>query len=166
MSAILASNQIRFRRPPPMSVHPFLRHSICRRPAGVELSSNALDPRFGWARCGDRQYDLVTAVFVINVLLSLDDRLVSIRAAACLVRPGGHLLIAARSESAVAGEARRGRWGQFNDGWVSTPGKGTFQKGIPTAEIGWLMGAVGFQIAECALRLSSDVSWLLGRRSL
>jgi hypothetical protein len=40
------------------------------------------------------------------------------------------------------------------------------QKGVSTAEIAWLMGAIGFQIANCALRVSSDVSWLLGKRPL
>ncbi len=103
---------------------------------------------------------------LINVLSSPDDRLASVRAAARFVRPGGHLLIAARSESAIAGEARRGRWAKSSDGWISAPGKGTFQKGVPTAEIAWLMGAIGFQIADCALRVSSDVSWLLSRRSV
>jgi len=136
------------------------------RQSGYQADGFDIEPRFGWERIEDREYDLVTVVFVINVLPSVDDRLSSIRAAARFVRPGGHLLIAARSESAIAGEALRGSWAQFNDGWISAPSKGTFQKGIPTVAIERLIGAVGFQIVECALRLSSDVSWLLGRRSL
>ena len=135
------------------------------RDAGYEADGFDIEPRFGWARHEGHDYDLVTVVFLINVLPSFDDRLLGIQAAARFVRPGGHLLIAARSESAIAGEALKGSWVKFNDGWISAPAKGTFQKGIPTAEIERLIGAVGFQVVDCTLRLSSDVSWSLGRRS-
>src|ERR1039458_9506202 len=39
------------------------------------------------------------------------------------------MLIAARSESAIAGEAQEGSWAKSNDGWISAPGKGTFGRG-------------------------------------
>src|ERR1039458_2296417 len=38
------------------------------------------------------------------------------------------MLIAARSESAIAGEAQKGSWAKSNDGWISAPGKGTFPR--------------------------------------
>ena len=110
------------------------------------------------------QFDLVTVVFVVNVLPSREDRLAAVRDAASFVRPGGHILVAARSESAVASEARRGGWAKCNDGWISSPSKGTFQRGIPREEIGWLYGAVGFEIAAVDFRLSPDVSWLVGKK--
>jgi len=123
-----------------------------------------IEPSFGRTRNSDRLHDLVTLVFVVNVLPTSEDRLSAVRNAACHVRPGGYLLIAARSESAISAEARKGNWAPFNDGWISAPQKGTFQKGIAPEELAWCAGAIGFQIAECPLRLSSDVSWLLCRR--
>lgn len=60
----------------------------------------------------------------------LNTDLAAIRDAAGFVRLGGHLLVAARSEKAVQAEARRGAWRPFGDGWISSEGKQTFQKGI------------------------------------
>ena len=132
---------------------------------GIEADGYDIEPRFGQPRPKDRQYDLVTMVFVVNVLSSQGERLQAIRDASVFVKPGGHLLIAARSESAVARAARRGRWATFNDGFISDSAKHTFQKGISSAEIGWLMGVIGIRIADCPLRLSHDVTWLLGTRA-
>lgn len=134
------------------------------RDLGYDADGFDIEPRFGWTEVRDRKYDLVTAVFVVNVLPSIEDRLNAIRVASRYVRPGGYMLIAARSEKAVASEARKGHWERLGDGWISSPQKGTFQRGIRSEEIAWLLDAVGFQIAECRLRLSSDVSWLMGQR--
>ncbi len=134
------------------------------RSHGYEADGFDIEPSFGWSENIDRQYDLVTAVFVVNVLPTLEDRRRAVREASRLVRPGGYLLIAARSEKAIATEARKGNWARFNDGWISSPQKGTFQRGVPEAEIAWLLGAVGFPIVQQGLRLSSDVSWQMGRR--
>lgn len=134
------------------------------RDLGIDADGFDIEPRFGWTEVLDRKYDLVAAVFVVNVLPSTEDRLNAIRVASRYVRPGGYMLIAARSEKTVASEARKGQWERLGDGWISSPQKGTFQRGIRSEEIAWLLGAVGFQIAECKLRLSSDVSWLMGQR--
>ncbi|MCZ2077747.1 MAG: class I SAM-dependent methyltransferase [Bryobacterales bacterium] len=134
------------------------------RSKGYEADGFDIEPRFGWTQVNERPYDLVTLVFVVNVLPRSEDRLSAARDAARHVRPGGHLLIAARSDLAIAAEARKGNWAPFNDGWISEPRKGTFQKGITLEELAWYADAIGFRSAECPLRLSSDVSWLLCRR--
>lgn len=134
------------------------------RSRGYDADGFDIEPRFGWTRRSERLHDFVTLVFVVNVLPTSEDRLSAVREAAKQVRPGGFLLIAARSESAITVEARKGNWAPFNDGWVSAPQKGTFQKGITPGELAWCAGAVGFRMAECSLRLSSDVCWLLCRR--
>lgn len=131
------------------------------RSIGYEADGFDIEPRFGWTQRSERLHDLVTLVFVVNVLPTSEDRVSVVRDAAQHVRPGGYLLIAARSESAISAEARKGNWAPFNDGWISAPQKGTFQKGIALAELAWCAGAIGFRIVECSLRLSSDVSWLL-----
>ncbi len=134
------------------------------RSRGYDADGFDIEPRFGWTGRSERLHDLVTLVFVVNVLPTTEDRLSAVREAALHVRPGGHLLIAARSESAIAAEARKGNWAPCNDGWISAPEKGTFQKGIAPEELAWCAGSIGFRIAKCSLRLSSDVSWLLSRR--
>jgi hypothetical protein len=44
---------------------------------------------------------------------------------------------------------------RFGDGWISSEAKQTFQKGITRDEIVWLLGAVGINLSECALKLDS-----------
>jgi hypothetical protein len=134
------------------------------RQQGSAADGYDLEPKFGWAEVPKRSYDLVTAVYVVNVLPTLEDRLAAARSAAAKVRPGGYLLLVARSESAIAKEAERGKWERVNDGWISNPHKGTFQKGIPHTELAWLLGAVGMPICACRLKCSSDVAWILGRK--
>lgn len=58
------------------------------------------EPRFGWTTLPSQQYDLVCVVFVINVLPSVPHRLAAVRSAASFSRPGGYVLIAARSPRA------------------------------------------------------------------
>jgi hypothetical protein len=132
----------------------------------LDLKADGYDvePQFGWPLPARKDYDLVTVVFVVNVLPSREDRLAAVREAATLARPGGYVLVAARSEAAVAAEAKRGEWAAFNDGWISSVSKRTFQRGIPREELGWLLGAVGLELVDVGLRLSSDVSWLVGRK--
>ncbi len=128
------------------------------------LSCDGFDPAptFGFSKSPESQFDMVTVVFVINVLPSKEDRIAALRSAANLVRHGGYMLIAARSKSAVTRAAERGTWTRTGDGWISSPAKNTFQKGISEGELGWLLAHACLEVTCCSLRLSSDVSWVLG----
>jgi exonuclease III len=134
------------------------------RSLALEADGYDVEPKFGWPRPEGLLFDLVTVVFVVNVLPSPEDRLLAVRDAATFARPGGHMLLAARSESVVATEARKGGWIAFNDGWISSPSRGTFQRGIPRGEIEWLLGIAGFEITDLNLHLSAAVSWLAGKK--
>ncbi len=134
------------------------------RSLALEADGYDAEPKFGWPLPARTDYDLVTIVFVVNVLPTREERLAAVRAAAGFARPGGYVLVAARSVAAVTAEARRGRWRKFNDGWISSASKGTFQRGIPREELGWLLGAADLELADVSLRLTSDVSWLVGRK--
>lgn len=131
---------------------------------GLDAEGYDPEPRFGFNNRPARQFDLVTLVFVVNVLPSAQDRLDAVVGASRFVRPDGLLLIAARSESAITAEAKRGNWPRHNDGWISSTSKGTFQKGVGPAELGWLLGGAGLSIVECGLHLSRDVSWIVGAK--
>ena len=106
----------------------------------------------------------MTVVFVINVLPRLEDRLDAISGAAVYVKPGGYLLVAARSEAAIKTEAQKGHWTTFSDGFLSDARKPTFQKGISKDEIAWLFGKIGFPLAACRLKLDSATSYAISRR--
>lgn len=134
------------------------------RSQGYLAEGYDVEPAFGWTHPPGQAYDLVTLVFVVNVLPSPQHRLDAVQSASLHLRRGGHLLIAARSEAAIAKAAGTGRWVSTGDGYLSSPGKGTFQKGIGPVELGWLVGAAGLQIARCRLRLSGDVCWALAFR--
>ncbi len=134
------------------------------RSLALEADGYDVEPKFGWPLPARSGYDLVTVVYVVNVLPTREDRLAAVQNAATLARPGGYILVAARSEAVVAAEAKKGGWARFNDGWISSASKGTFQRGIPREELGWLLGAVGLELIDVGLRLSPDVSWLVGRK--
>ena len=135
---------------------------------GLGINADGYDSQetFGHARPMNRQYDLVTVIFVVNVLPTSEERLAAIREACEFVKPSGHLMIAARSESTIARAALAGKWKSFRDGFISHPEKRTFQKGISASEIGWLIGKTGLQLKDSALRLSRDVTWHIGVKPL
>jgi hypothetical protein len=135
------------------------------REQGLDAHGYDVEPQFGRADMPEGVFDLVTVVYVVNVLPTLNDRLNVIRLAAEKVNAGGYLLVVARSESAIAREAQRGKWKPFSDGWISSLDKGTFQKGIPHSELAWLLGAVGMPVAPCGLRCSAEVAWIMGQKS-
>jgi len=136
------------------------------RDNGFDADGYDIEPRFGMAEMPDRLYDLVTVIYVVNVLPTIEDRLAAIQCAALRVKPGGYILLVARSESTIAKEAQRGRWKTFNDGWISSPEKAPFQKGIRQVELAWLLGAVGMEPCPCGMRCSSEVAWMIARKRI
>ena len=56
---------------------------------GYEADGFDIEPRFGWTERKEGLHDLVTLVFVVNVLPTIEDRLSAVRDAARHVRPGG-----------------------------------------------------------------------------
>ena len=122
------------------------------------------ESKFGCDARPKQSFDLVTVVFVINVLPTPNDRLEAIIEAAEHVKPGGHLLVAARSDAAIKAEAQKGHWAVFSDGFLSDARKKTFQKGITRDEIAWLFGKIGLPLATCRLKLDSATSYCVARR--
>lgn len=115
----------------------------CGRGADVKFyrslgfNADGFDPHiaFGWETLPSNIYDLVTVVFVLNVLPNPLERLNVVKLALQKVRKGGWLLIAARSPKEIQREATNKNWASYNDGFLSHAGRGTFQKGISNEEI-------------------------------
>ncbi|WP_328965701.1 hypothetical protein [Streptomyces virginiae] len=76
----------------------------------------------------------MTQMFVLNVLPDLGARIRALQDAAAFVRPGGHVVVATRSPEEITKAAAGGSWTAHHDGYWSSEGKGTFQRGISAAE--------------------------------
>jgi Methyltransferase domain len=120
-----------------------LRGDGCGRGADVEffrslgIDTEGYDPRvpFGFAESPTGLFMVVTLIFVLNVLPTVEDRLEAMRQAIARLAPDGVLIVAARSSAAVRSEAARRGWRAWGDGFVSHEGRGTFQHGMDPDEI-------------------------------
>lgn len=125
----------------PLGVRTVLDHG-CGRGADVAhyraagLDADGYDPHegFGWPRPDQDGYDLVTQMFVLNVLPDPGARIRALQDAAAFVRPGGHVVVVTRSPDEIAKAAAGGSWTAHHDGYWSSEGKGTFQRGVSAAE--------------------------------
>ncbi|WP_372412291.1 methyltransferase domain-containing protein [Streptomyces luteireticuli] len=114
------------------------------------LAADGFDPHdsFGWPRPGRHDYDLVTQMFVLNVLPDPWQRIQALKDAAAFTRPGGHLVVVTRSPEEITKAAAHGGWRTHHDGFWSSEGKGTFQRGINTGEIATLAHQAGLFPAD------------------
>ncbi|MFF9479559.1 methyltransferase domain-containing protein [Streptomyces sp. NPDC014733] len=126
----------------PLSVRTVLDHG-CGRGADVVhyrsagLDAEGFDPYEGFGRPRPRRtgFDLVTSVFVLNVLADPWQRIRALKDAASYVRPGGHLVVVTRSPEEIARAAADGGWTTHHDSYWSHRSRGTVQRGIGPDEI-------------------------------
>ncbi|MEU6219073.1 methyltransferase domain-containing protein [Streptomyces sp. NPDC047022] len=141
----------------PLSVRSVLDHG-CGRGADVAhyrsagLDAEGFDPHddFGWPRPERMGFDLVTSMFVLNVLPDPWQRIQALKDAASFARPGGHVVVVTRSPEEITKAAADGGWSVHHDGFWSSHAKGTFQRGITPGEITALARQAGLQPAEGA----------------
>lgn len=114
------------------------------------LTAEGFDPHddFGWPRPEQRGFDLVTSMFVLNVLPDPWQRIQALKDAASFARPGGHLVVVTRSPEEITKAAAEGGWSVHHDGFWSSQSKGTFQRGIAPGEINDLARQAGLLPAE------------------
>ncbi len=116
------------------------------RDCGLDAEGWDPHPGFGWQEEPQRQFDLATSVFVLNVLPNPWERIKALQHVARFVRPGGWLLVVTRSPQDIDRRAEAASWQSHHDGYWSSEGKGTFQRGISTEEITALGGLAGFVV--------------------
>jgi hypothetical protein len=111
----------------------------------IGLIADGYDPHpsFGWHAQPHGAYDLVTIIFVLNVLPNPWERFIVLRNASRHLADGGCMLVACRSPRAIERIASRRRWPRHNDGYWSSERKGTFQRGISTQELVLMAGRIG-----------------------
>ncbi len=128
------------------------------RSAGLDAAGWDPHPGFGYSTEPQRLYDLVTNVFVLNVLADPWQRIKAVQHAATFVRPGGSLLVVTRSPADIDPRAAAGRWLPHHDGYWSSESKGTFQKGIAIDEILALSRRAGLTPAEVRFELAETAA--------
>jgi hypothetical protein len=141
----------------PLGVQSVLDHG-CGRGADVAhyrsagLDAEGFDPHdgFGWPRPERTGFDLVTSMFVLNVLPDPWQRIQALKDAASFARPGGHVVVVTRSPEEITKAATDGGWTAHHDGFWSSQSKGTFQRGIDPGEITALARRAGLVPAASA----------------
>ena len=85
----------------------------------------------------DRQFELVTIIFVLNVVETDQKRIEILNDAMKYVMPDGYIFIATRSKKDIANAVKRGNnWKEISLGaWVSDPRKNTIQCGVDDQDI-------------------------------
>ncbi|MFC9595810.1 methyltransferase domain-containing protein [Streptomyces sp. NPDC056944] len=144
----------------PLGIRSVLDHG-CGRGADVAhyrsagLDAEGFDPHdgFGWPRPERSGFDLVTSMFVLNVLPDPWQRIQALKDAASFARPGGHVVVVTRSPEEITKAAADGGWTAHHDGFWSSQSKGTFQRGIDSDEITALARQAGLVPAADTLTL-------------
>ncbi len=98
---------------------------------------------FGFSQYPNGKYDIVTCVFVLNVVPEIAERYEIIKKALSYVKKNGFLLIATRSAKEINDKASKGGWKSYKDGYWSSEKKHTFQKGIDAKEIKEYLDEIG-----------------------
>ena len=128
------------------SLNPSVRGVLdygCGRGADVNyfrslgIDAGGYDPHapFGFAESPTGLFMVVTLIFVLNVLPTVEARLEVMREAAARLAPDGVLIVATRSTATIRREAARNGWRAWGDGFVSHERRGTFQHGMDAEEI-------------------------------
>jgi hypothetical protein len=136
------------------------------RAQGIDADGFDPHPPFGHDAPPSRRYDLVTSVYVVNVLDDADARVAALRDAARHVRAGGALLVVSRSTSCIQREATGGAWARHRDGWWSKDTRGTFQRGHSDEELAAMLHDIGLRgvVPRPRMKFPPDIAWALAVR--
>jgi exonuclease III len=129
---------------------------------GVQAVGWDPHPAFGFTQAPEGVYDAVLLIYVVNVLPTPQQRIQAIKGAWAHVRQGGLLVVVSRTRSEIERQAE-GRWRRHEDGWLSVPARGTFQKGYDASGLQRLVA--GFPDMEMVVAdHNSGAARLLARR--
>ncbi len=118
---------------------------------------------FGFSILPNKQYDLITIIFVLNVLPDPFQRLQVLEKAAKYMKDDGMMLVVCRSPKEIASEVSKKCWIKHNDGFWSHQGRKTFQKGISREEIIRLakrVNLVPYDLSE-SIKYPNNASFLI-----
>jgi DNA phosphorothioation-associated putative methyltransferase len=87
-------------------------------------------------------FDVVTLLYVLNVIPTLPERIAALTCAWTFVRAGGRMIVVSRTDTEIRREATLNGWKPVGDGFLSSPSKGTFQKGHDRTALEKLLGTL------------------------
>ena len=116
--------------------------SECWKKEAEVLNAQAYDKheQSGFPGRGNRpdgqKFELVTVIFVLNVVETDQDRIKILNDAMQYVKPDGYIFIATRNKKDIAKAAKNGNWTKLPSGaFVSSPSKHTIQCGVDDQDI-------------------------------
>ncbi|MFC2171402.1 methyltransferase domain-containing protein [Acidobacteriota bacterium] len=136
------------------------------RESGLNAEGYDSYAHFGRSSKPVGEFDLVTLVFVLNVLPDPWSRIQVLREVVQFLDKSGELLVVTRSPAEIERESRKKGWPEHNDGFWSHEGKGTFQRGIGRGELLGLASRVGLELSpmDGKMQFQSGATHVLFRR--
>jgi DNA phosphorothioation-associated putative methyltransferase len=135
--------------------------------SGHGYEAQGFDPHvpFGFAAKPTGVFDLVTCLFVFNVIAELSERRAVGEQLVRCVGKNGLLVLASRSPQAIASEASTKNWTPYRDGYLSSPTRGTFQRGISAEELKVLIEGPFSELKDLIEAVSADTSVVVFQRN-
>jgi DNA phosphorothioation-associated putative methyltransferase len=115
---------------------------------------------FGFTTQPTGTFDLVTCLFVLNVIADQGERRELCKSLVEHTKPRGLLVVATRSPQAIDSEASKKKWPSYKDGYLSSASRGTFQRGISSDEIRMLIEGSLSELKENVKTSSNDACML------
>lgn len=113
---------------------------------GYDATGYDCYPPFGYSIEPNGQFDLITLVYVLNVVPSRAERLAVLSDAARFLAPTGLLFAVTRSAEEIKRKAEACHWLPHADGYWSNQLKGMFQHGLEAPDILALCGQIGLGV--------------------
>ena len=103
-----------------------------QRRSGVVLGYDPHE-KFGWNAFPAVKLEVVTMIYVLNVIPETPERWLPLTKAWDLVKPGGFLFVACRNPADIQASVKRYKWRRYHDGYVT--GRRTFQRGFRPSQL-------------------------------
>lgn len=108
-----------------------------------------------------RTFDVVTMLYILNVIPEEERRKEALKSALSMVSIGGVLFVASRSQKEISREAKKRKWEPHLDGFLTGSGKvRTFQKGISVTYLKGLIQGMDVGAVEIQRNCSFTWSWI------
>jgi SAM-dependent methyltransferase len=104
------------------------------REQGFDVTDYDVAAKFGVSVRPTQLFDVVMAVYVLNVL-GPEQRVAALRDAWGFVKPGGELVLVTRTWDEIETEAKGKGWEPHLDGYFSDRRNGKFQKGLDYGDL-------------------------------
>lgn len=102
-----------------------------------DIEAFAYDPYkpFGWSKKPTALFDIVTVIYVLNVLPTSSERQEVLKEASKYLSSNGRMIVVTRTPKEINAAGLKNNWEKHNDGFWSERNHATFQHGLSEEEI-------------------------------